>query len=101
MSAHSDMNTALVKLRERLQSLNDLVTANHFMVEAMARQQEDLRQMGGAETRAMLRQQAREKFHPDTGATPNAAALAVLEQALSQQQQHSAEIIPFPQRREG
>lgn len=97
MSAHTDMNAALTTLKEKLQSLNDLVTANHFMVEAMARQQQELHQMDAQETRVMLRQQAREKFHPETGATPNAAALAVLEQALAQQQD-SAEIIPFPHR---
>ena len=79
MSAHTDMNAALTALSERLRALNDLVTANHFMVEAMACQQDQLKQMGVRETREFLRQQAREKFHPETGAAPNPAALAVLE----------------------
>ena len=95
MSAHTELNQALLALTGKLQSLNDLVTANKFMVEALAQQGEALKQMDGAETKDMLRQQARAKFHPETGTAPNAAALAVLEEALGHQPR-SAEIIPFP-----
>ncbi|UWQ31696.1 hypothetical protein K3555_13965 [Leisingera sp. M527] len=97
MSAHTNMNTALLALTAKLQSLNDLVTANQFMVEALADQGDALKQMDGAATKDMLRRQAREKFHPDTGTVPNAAALAILEGVLSHQRD-SAEIIPFPSR---
>ncbi|WP_417474899.1 hypothetical protein [Leisingera sp.] len=99
MSAHTDMTAALTALTDRLRELNDLVTANHFMVEAMASQQDQLKQMSVTETRAFLRRQAREKFHPETGDAPNPAALAVLEEVLSPNQQ-SAEIIAFPKERQ-
>lgn len=95
MSAHTDMNAALAALTDRLRSLNDLVTANHFMVETMACQQDQLKQMGVRETQDFLRRQARAKFHPETGDAPNPAALAVLEEVLGPQPQ-GAEIIPFP-----
>ncbi|AHD01490.1 hypothetical protein [Leisingera methylohalidivorans] len=97
MSAHSNLNTALLVLTEKLQSLNDLVTANRFMIDALADQGDALKQMDGVQTKDMLRRQAREKFHPDTGTVPNAAALAILEGVLSHHQD-SAEIIPFPSR---
>ncbi|WP_264212892.1 hypothetical protein [Leisingera thetidis] len=97
MPAHTDLNEALAALTDKLRSLNDLVTANQFMVEALARQGEELKQMDGAGTKDMLRRQARARFHPDTGTAPNAAALAILEDVLSLQQE-SAEIIPFPAR---
>lgn len=97
MSAPADMNAALAALTDKLRSLNDLVTANHFMVEALAAQQDQLKQMGLRETQDLLRRQARAKFHPETGTAPNPAALAVLEEVLSPQQQ-GAEIIPFPRR---
>ncbi|KIC07795.1 hypothetical protein RA19_21960 [Leisingera sp. ANG-M1] len=97
MSAHTDLNEALLALTGKLQSLNDLVTANQFMVEALAEQGEALKQLDGMETKDMLRQQARARFHPQTGTAPNAAALAILEEVLGRQPQ-SAEIIPFPAR---
>lgn len=95
MSAHSNMNQALDALADKLQSLNDLVSANLFMVEVMTRQGKNLKQIDGMEPKDMLRSQARAKFHPETGTAPNPAVLAILEEVLGSQQ-HSAEIIPFP-----
>ena len=97
MSAHSDLNGALDALQGKLKSLNDLVRANQFMVEAMAGQGEELKQMSSNRTRDMLRHQARARFHPETGAAPDAAVLAILEEVLAPHQE-SAEIIPFPVR---
>jgi len=97
MSAHTDLNQALLALTGKLQSLNDLVTANQFMAEALAEQGAALKQLDGMETKDMLRRQARARFHPETGSAPNAAALAILEEVLGRQPE-SAEIIPFPAR---
>ncbi|MEX0300908.1 MAG: hypothetical protein AB3N24_00660 [Leisingera sp.] len=97
MSAHTDLNEALLALTGKLQSLNDLVTANQFMIDALAEQGEALKNLDGLQTKDMLRGQARAKFHPETGSTPNATALAILEEVLGRQPQ-SAEIIPFPAR---
>ncbi|MEW2911339.1 hypothetical protein [Leisingera sp. JC11] len=97
MSAHADLNGALDALHDKLKSLNDLVRANQFMVEAMAGQGEQLKQMSSDRTRDMLRRQARARFHPETGSAPDAAVLAILEEVLGHQQE-SAEIIPFPVR---
>ena len=97
MSAHTDLNEALLALTGKLQSLNDLVTANQFMVEALAEQGEALKKLDGTATKDLLRRQARARFHPKTGSAPNAAALAVLEEVLGRQPE-SAEIIPFPAR---
>lgn len=97
MSAHTDLNGALYALQLKLKSLNDLVSANQFMVEVMAGQGDALKQMSSSRTRDMLRRKARAKFHPDNGSDPDAAVLAILEEVLGQQQE-SAEIIPFPVR---
>jgi hypothetical protein len=97
MSAHTDLNEALLALTGKLQSLNDLVTANQFMVDALAQQGEAMKQQDGFEAKDMLRRQARDRFHPQPGTAPNAAVLAILEEALGRQPQ-SAEIIPFPAR---
>ncbi|CUH98088.1 hypothetical protein PNH50_12195 [Leisingera aquaemixtae] len=97
MSEHADMNEALAALTDKLRSLNDLVTANQFMVEALAQQGGTLQQLDASSSKAMLRRQARVRFHPETGTAPNAAVLAVLEEVLGRQQE-SAEIIPFPVR---
>lgn len=97
MSAHTDLNGALDALQLKLKSLNDLVSANQFMVEVMAGQGDALKQMSSSRTRDMLRRKARAKFHPDNGSDPDAAVLAILEEVLGQQQE-SAEIIPFPVR---
>ncbi|NVK13951.1 MAG: hypothetical protein HWE35_07185 [Rhodobacteraceae bacterium] len=97
MSAHADLNGALDALQGKLQSLNDLVRANQFMVEAMASQGDALKQMSSEHTRDMLRHQARVRFHPETGTSPDAAVLAILEEVLAPRQE-SAEIIPFPVR---
>ena len=97
MSANTEMNEALAVLTDKLRSLNDLVAANQFMVEALAQQGETLKQMDASGSKDMLRRQARARFNPDTGTAPNAAVLAVLEEVLGRQQQ-SAEIIPFPVR---
>lgn len=97
MSEHADMNEALAALTDKLRSLNDLVTANQFMVEALARQGRTLQQQDASSSKAMLRRQARARFHPETGTAPDAAVLAVLEEILGRQQE-SAEIIPFPVR---
>lgn len=97
MSAHTDMNEALAALTDKLSSLNDLVAANHFMVEALAQQGETLQHLDATGSKDMLRRQARARFHPETGTAPNAAVLAILEEVLGRQPQ-SAEIIPFPVR---
>ena len=97
MSAHSDLDGALEALQGKLKSLNDLVRANQFMVEAMAGQGDALKQLSSSRTKDMLRRQARAQFHPDTGTAPDAAVLAILEEVLGHQEE-SAEIIPFPAR---
>ncbi|MBY6056662.1 hypothetical protein [Leisingera daeponensis] len=97
MSAHCELNGALDALQDKLKSLNDLVRANQFMVEAMARQGRELRGMSSSRTKDMLRSQARARFHPETGTAPDAAVLAILEEVLGHQQE-CAEIIPFPVR---
>ena len=97
MPAQNSMDDALLTLAEKLQSLNDLVAANRFMVEAMVRESNALKRMDDASTKDMLRRRARAAYHPVTGSAPNAAVLAILEQVLGGRQQ-AAEIIPFPAR---
>ena len=92
--AYTNVNEALGALDRKIEVLNNLVVANDFLVTCMREEGERLQVMGGDETRNMLRERARRKFHQDSGEAPNPAVLSILEQALGNG--HTAEVIPFP-----
>ncbi|CUH87953.1 hypothetical protein PH5382_01882 [Phaeobacter sp. CECT 5382] len=94
MSANQNLNAALGALESKLETLKTLTDANQFMVEALKEQGEALQAMAAGPARKMLRDQARAKFSPDGGSTPNPAVLAILEKSLGSGQ--SAQIIAFP-----
>ncbi len=92
--AYNDVNDALGVLDRKIEVLNNLVTANDFMITCMREEATRLNQMDGEATRTMLRNRARQTFRPQGGQQPNAAVLAILEEALGNG--HSAEVIQFP-----
>ncbi len=91
---YANVNDALGALDHKIEVLNNLVTANDFLVTCMREEAERLTALGGDETREMLRQRARRKFRQNGGEQPNPAVLSILEQALGNGA--NAEIIPFP-----
>ncbi|MGR3760168.1 hypothetical protein ACUXV3_08535 [Roseobacteraceae bacterium NS-SX3] len=97
MTAHRNLSTALGELDEKLRTLKDMAEANGFLISALKDDGDALKRMEAEASRAMLRARARAVFDPESGSSPNAGVLAVLEEALGQGQ--TAEIIPFPGRR--
>jgi hypothetical protein len=104
MSQHSNLQEALGVLDGRLRSLHALTRANSFLVEILRNEREVLEKMDGDVARDMLRARARRHFGAEAGENACPETLKVLETALSQPceaaQTESAQIIPFPSRRD-
>lgn len=80
-------------LDEKLQSLNAMMLANQFLVDALRDHETKLKALDAEGARGFLRQSARVKFGDDDA---QKGILAILEQVLGQRQ--SAKIIQFPGR---
>ena len=91
MSANSNLTEALGVLDEKLQSLNVMMLANQFLVDALRDHEVKLKALDAEGARAFLRQFARVKFGEDDA---NEEVLTQLMQILTPRQ--SADIIPVP-----
>jgi len=93
MSANSNLNEALGVLGDKLQSLNAMVLANQFMVDALRDHDVKLKALDAETARSFLRQLARKTFGEDE---TKQDVLALILDAMAPRQ--SADIIPFPAR---
>jgi hypothetical protein len=93
MSANSNLDTALGVLDAKLQSLQAMMLANQFLVDALREQEQVLSVLDAEAARGLLRKSARLKFGADDA---NKDILAILMQILAPRQ--TAKIIPFPGR---
>jgi len=91
MSVNSNLNAALGMLDDKLQSLQTMMRANQFMIDAMRDQEQVLKRMDAEEARSLLRDAARSKFGAQDA---DRDVLAILDQIFAPRQM--AEIIPFP-----
>jgi len=91
MSANSNLNEALGVLGDKLQSLNDMVLANQFMIDAVRDHEAKLKVLDAEAARSFMRQIARKKFGEDEAMQD---VLALILNAMAPRQ--SAEIIQFP-----
>lgn len=96
MSAYGNLDDALGALEEKLKTLQSVTEANQFLVEAMHDHGDELRKMGGRETRAAMLDWARAEFGAGSS-RENEAVLDILETSFRPQK--TAQIIPFPGRR--
>ena len=93
MSAYSNLNDALGALEEKLKTLQSVTEANQFLVEAMHDHGDELKNMGGQETRAAMLDWARAEFGAGSS-RENEAVLDILENSFGPPK--TARIIPFP-----
>ena len=91
MSANSNLNEALGVLGDKLQSLNDMVLANQFMIDAVRDHEAKLKALDAEAARSFMRQIARKKFGEDEAKED---VLTLILNAMAPRQ--SAEIIQFP-----
>ena len=91
MSANSNLNEALGVLGDKLQSLNDMVLANQFMIDAVRDHEAKLKALDAEAARSFMRQIARKKFGEDEAMED---VLTLILNAMAPRQ--SAEIIQFP-----
>ncbi|NIZ63114.1 hypothetical protein DL239_19295 [Sedimentitalea sp. CY04] len=91
MSANSNLNEALGVLGDKLQSLNAMVLANQFMIDAVRDHEAKLKALDAEAARSFMRQIARKKFGEDEAMQD---VLALILNAMAPRQ--SAEIIQFP-----
>lgn len=91
MSANSNLNAALDVLDGKLQSLQAMMRANQFMIDAMREQEQVLKRMDAEQARTLLRDAARSKFGEQDA---DSDVLAILDPILAPRQM--ADIIPFP-----
>ena len=91
MSANSNLNEALGVLGDKLQSLNDMVLANQFMIDSVRDHEATLKALDAEAARSFMRQIARKKFGEDEAMQD---VLSLILNAMAPRQ--SAEIIQFP-----
>ena len=91
MSANSNLNEALGVLGDKLQSLNDMVLANQFMIDAVRDHEAKLKALDAEAARSFMRQIARKIFGEDEAMQD---VLALILNAMAPRQ--TAEIIQFP-----
>jgi hypothetical protein len=91
MSANSNLNEALGVLGDKLQSLNAMVLANQFMVDALRDHDVKLKALDAEAARSFLRQSARKEFGEDE---TKQDVLTLILTAMAPRQ--SAKIIQFP-----